>query len=115
MNLISKFKETINSVLPVMAIVIVLGLTAAPLGGGLLVRFVLGGLLLILGLTFFLLGVDVGIQPLGEQSGAALTSKKSLPLLLVVSFVIGFLVTQARPPDDKRQGNQYPRQLQSIG
>lgn len=97
MNLISKFKETINSVLPVMAIVIVLGLTAAPLGGGLLVRFVLGGLLLILGLTFFLLGVDVGIQPLGEQSGAALTSKKSLPLLLVVSFVIGFLVTVAEP------------------
>lgn len=97
MNLLSKFKETVNSVLPVMAIVIVLGLTAAPLGAGLLARFVVGGLLLIFGLTFFLLGVDIGIQPIGEQAGAALTSKKNLPLLLSVSFVIGFLVTVAEP------------------
>ena len=82
MNLISKFKETVNSVIPVMAIVLVLGLTAAPLGAGLIVRFIVGGALLIFGLTFFLLGVDVGIQPLGEQTGAALTSKKNLLLLL---------------------------------
>lgn len=97
MNLISKFKETVNSVIPVMAIVLVLGLTAAPLGAGLIVRFIIGGALLIFGLTFFLLGVDVGIQPLGEQTGAALTSKKNLLLLLSVSFVIGFFVTVAEP------------------
>lgn len=97
MNLISKLKETVNSVIPVMAIVLVLGLTAAPLGAGLIVRFIIGGALLIFGLTFFLLGVDVGIQPLGEQTGAALTSKKNLLLLLSVSFVIGFFVTVAEP------------------
>ena len=97
MNLIAKFKETVNSVLPVMIIVLILGLTVAPLGLDLITRFVVGGVLLILGLTIFLLGVDVGIQPMGEQIGAALTSKRSLSLLLIVAFIIGFLVTVAEP------------------
>lgn len=80
-----------------MAIVLVLGVTVSPLDGIVIFRFLLGGILLILGLTLFLLGVDIGIQPLGERTGAALTSKRNLFLLLSVSFVIGFLVTVAEP------------------
>lgn len=97
MNITSKFKETVTSVLPVMLIVFFLGLTAAPLEKALLLRFFIGGILLILGLTIFLLGVDIGIQPMGEQTGSALVSKRNLLLLLGVSFVIGFLVTIAEP------------------
>lgn len=97
MNLLQKFKETLASVLPIMAIVLVLGLTAAPLGAGLIVRFLVGGVLLIFGLTIFLAGVDIGILPIGERSGAALTAKKSLPLLLGVAFIIGVMVTIAEP------------------
>lgn len=90
MGITSKFKETLTSVVPVMAIVLILGLTAAPLGLGLISRFLIGGALLILGLTLFLVGVELGIQPIGERSGAALTSKRNLPLLLGAAFVIGF-------------------------
>lgn len=97
MNIVAKFKETITSVLPVMAIVIILGLTVAPIGLVLIFRFIIGGVLLIIGLTAFLMGVDIGIQPIGERTGAALTSKKNIYLLLGVSFVIGFLVTVAEP------------------
>ena len=97
MNLLQKFKETLLSVLPIMAIVVLLSLTVAPLGSSLLIRFVVGGILLIIGLTIFLLGVDIGILPIGERSGAALTAKKSLPLLLSVAFVIGIMVTIAEP------------------
>ena len=97
MGITSKFKETLTSVVPVMAIVLILGLTAAPLGFGLISRFLIGGALLILGLTLFLVGVELGIQPIGERSGAALTSKRNLPLLLGAAFVIGFLVTAAEP------------------
>ncbi|MBO4386369.1 MAG: DUF1538 domain-containing protein [Treponema sp.] len=97
MNLLQKLKETISSVLPIMAIVLILGLTVVPIGKDLIVRFILGGILLILGLTVFLLGVDIGILPIGERSGASLTAKRSLPLLLGVSFVIGFMVTIAEP------------------
>ncbi len=97
MNILHKFKETAVSVLPVMAIVFLLGLTIVPLEPLLLLRFFISGILLIIGLTVFLLGVDLGIQPMGERCGAALTKKKSLLLLLAVAFIIGFIVTAAEP------------------
>jgi len=97
LNILSKLKETAVSVLPVMVIVLFLGLTFVPLDKFLLARFFIGGLLLIIGLTIFLLGVDLGIQPMGERCGAELTKKRSLLLLLAVAFVIGFIVTAAEP------------------
>ena len=97
MNILAKLKETSVSVLPVMAIVILLGLTLAPLSGLMLGRFAIGGILLIIGLTVFLMGVEVGIQPMGERTGAALTQKRKLWLLLSCAFAIGFLVTVAEP------------------
>ena len=97
MDIVKKFRETASSVLPVMAIVLILGVTVAPLGFDLLLRFFIGGIMLIVGLTIFLIGLDAGILPFGEQCGSALTKKRSLPLLLGASFVIGFLVTAAEP------------------
>ena len=97
MDLFHKFKETMYSVVPIMALVILLGITVAPLGGPTIISFIVGGALLIIGLTIFLLGVDIGILPMGERSGAALTAKRNLPLLLGVSFIIGFMVTIAEP------------------
>ncbi len=97
MNFYLKFKETVGSVAPIMILVIVLGLTVAPLGAETMERFIVGGVLVIFGLTVFLLGVDIGILPIGERSGAALTSKKNLPLLLGAAFFIGFMITIAEP------------------
>ena len=97
MNILAKMKETAVSVLPVMAIVLFLGFTFVPLDKFLLARFVVGGLFLIIGLTIFLLGVDLGIQPMGQRCGAELTKKRSLLLLLGVALIIGFIVTAAEP------------------
>lgn len=97
MNLFQKFKETFFSVFPIMAIVLLLSVTVAPLSLNIIVRFIVGGILVVVGLTFFLLGVDIGILPIGERSGAALTSKKNLALLLSASFLIGVMVTIAEP------------------
>ena len=97
MNILAKMKETAVSVLPVMAIVLFLGFTFVPLDKFLLARFVVGGLFLIIGLTIFLLGVDLGIQPMGQRCGAELTKKRSLVLLLGVALIIGFIVTAAEP------------------
>lgn len=97
MNLTVKFKETAASVVPIMVIVIMLGCTVAPLGNGVILQFIAGGVLIILGLTLFLMGVDLGILPIGEAAGAALVKKRNLPLLLSVAFVTGFFVTAAEP------------------
>ena len=58
MNILLKLKENSVSVLPVMAIVLLLGLTVVPIEKIFLIRFLISGLFLILGLTVFLLGVD---------------------------------------------------------
>lgn len=95
--MLNKLKETAVSVLPVMAIVLLLGFTVVPLDKFLLIRFIIGGILLIIGLTIFLVGIDLGIQPMGERCGAELTKKRSLPLLLGCAFLIGLIVTAAEP------------------
>lgn len=97
MDISAKFKETAKSVFPVIAIVLILGLTIVPMEKVLLARFAVGGLLLIFGLTVFLMGVGMGIEPMGERCGSALVAKKSLSLLLSCAFVIGFIVTAAEP------------------
>jgi len=96
-NILYKLKETAVSVLPVMIIVLLFGTFIVPMGGYVLGRFFIGGLFLIIGLTIFLLGVDMGIQPMGERSGAELTKHKNLVLLLGCAFLIGFIVTAAEP------------------
>ncbi len=97
MDIFGKFKETAVSVLPVMAIVLLLGCTIAPLDGVLLGRFAVGGAMLVVGLTIFLLGVDLGIQPMGNDFGAKLTVRRNLALMLGAAFVVGFIVTAAEP------------------
>lgn len=97
MDIAKKFKETVISVLPITLIVTLLHLTIAPLGRAVFITFLAGCVLLILGLTLFLLGIDIGIIPLGENLGTALTGKRNVVLLLGVAFVIGFIVTAAEP------------------
>ncbi len=97
MNLAAKFRETAISVVPVMLIVFVLNFTVAPLGSELMMQFFIGGILLIIGLSVFLIGADIGLLPIGQKAGAALTSKRNLPLMLSVAFAIGVMITIAEP------------------
>lgn len=95
--MLNKLKETAVSILPISVIVLILNWTIAPLGSSMIWQFLTGSLFTILGLALFLLGADIGILPIGEKAGAALTSKRNLPLLLSSAFVIGFLITIAEP------------------
>lgn len=95
--MLNKLKETTISILPISVIVLILNWTIAPLGSSMVWQFLTGSLFTILGLALFLLGADIGILPIGEKAGAALTSKRNLPLLLSSAFVIGFLITIAEP------------------
>ena len=80
-----------------MLIVLAMGLTIVPLDKVILIRFIAGGFFLIIGLTVFLLGVDLGIQPMGERIGSEITNRRSLFLLLLSAFFIGLLVTICEP------------------
>lgn len=96
MNLISKFKETLYSVVPIVVAVVILNFTIAPLGAS-FVPFLTGSVCLVFGLSLFLTGTDIGMVPVGEKLGAVLAEKKSVILMLAVGFCVGFGVTYAEP------------------
>lgn len=98
MNIIvSKLKEVFFSVLPIIAIVLILNFTIAPISIPLLIRFLIGSLLVILGLTIFLLGVDIGITPLGSLTGLALAKTNKLWIVLIAGLILGFFISIAEP------------------
>lgn len=85
------------SVLPIVLIVLVLCLCAAPMKPDLLIAFLIGAIMIVVGMGLFSLGADQSMTPIGNQIGTALTKTRSMPLILVVSFLLGFAVTIAEP------------------
>lgn len=98
MNLLSdKLKEVFLSVMPVTLIVIILNLFFIPIGSSLMWKFLIGSVFILLGLTFFLIGVDLGITPLGEALGPALTKRNKVWIVVVGGLVLGFFISFAEP------------------
>ena len=62
-----------------------------------IIRFFIGSLLVILGLTIFLLGVDIGITPLGTETGSSLVKTNKLWIVLVAGLILGFFISIAEP------------------
>ncbi len=56
-----------------------------------------GTLLVVLGLTFFVYGLELGLFPIGETMARAFARKGSLFWLLVFAFALGFGTTVAEP------------------
>ena len=92
-----KVNESLSSVLPITAIVLVLSITVAPLLPGALILFLFGAVLLVAGMGLFTLGVDMSMMPMGEGVGVELAKRKKLLIPLAVCFVVGVVVTIAEP------------------
>ena len=92
-----KVRESITSVLPITIIVLLLSITIAPLSAGVLTLFLFGALLLITGMGFFTLGVDMSMIPMGEGIGVQLSKARKIIIPLAVCFVLGLLITIAEP------------------
>ena len=92
-----KLKESLRAVLPILCIVLALSLTAAPMPASLLLTFLFGGALLVLGMTLFSLGAELSMGPMGEKTGAAATRTKKLWLIIVLAFFLGFFITISEP------------------
>ena len=85
------------SVLPIVAIVIVLCLFVMPMQTDLLLCFLIGAVMIVAGMGLFSLGAEVAMMPIGSKIGTALTKTKNLPLIIGVSFLLGFAITVAEP------------------
>ena len=60
-------------------------------------RILVGLVLVLLGLTFFIQGLQMGLFPIGENMAGALTRKGNLFWLLAFAFLLGFGTTVAEP------------------
>lgn len=98
MSQLSNFlKESLSSVLPISAIVLILSISLAPISSGVLVLFVFGTLLLIFGMSFFTVGSDISMEPLGEGMGITVSKSRRTFLKIFICLLLGVLITVAEP------------------
>lgn len=95
--LIAKFKEVLYAVLPITIIVLILNFTLTPFETPLIIRFLIGTLLVVLGLSLFLFGVDLGISPIGNLMGATLTKTNKIWIVGIAGLILGFFISIAEP------------------
>ena len=92
-----KLKEVFLSICPVFIMVILTHIFIYPLTGHLIIRFIISSIILIFGLTLFLIGVDLGISPMGQLLGPLISKSNKHRFIIVFGFIIGFLISFAEP------------------
>lgn len=98
MGFLAELKEVSISVIPIALIAVILGLVFGIFSPALpLMQFVLSILLVVVGLSFFLMGVNLGFVPVGNQLGSLVTKKKNTALLLTTGVLLGMIITIAEP------------------
>lgn len=93
----TKLNEALSSVLPVVGIVLLLSLTVAPIPVSILLSFLFGAMLLVIGIMFFSLGANLAMEQIGSKMGSRITKTKKLILILLFGFFIGILITISEP------------------
>lgn len=98
MNVIfDKLKEITFTVFPISIVVLLVNFLLVNMSYSVMMRFLIGTILVIFGLTLFLLGVDLGITPFGDKTGNALAKGNSLWIVLLAGLVLGFFISIAEP------------------
>ena len=92
-----KVSESVSSVLPITLIVFLLSITLAPLSLSTFVMFLVGAVMLIVGMGLFTLGVDMSMIPMGEGIGVQMSKSKKILLSLTACLVLGVIITVAEP------------------
>jgi len=92
-----KVSESMLAVLPICVMILLLHFTIAPLKSELLAMMFVGMAMLFVGMILFSIGVELSLLPIGEHVGSALIASRKLPLIIVVLFIFGFVVTAAEP------------------
>ena len=99
-SLIALSRDALNSLRDLAPIVLVIAVFQVfvirqPVSG--ILSLVIGGLLVVAGLTFFIFGLRIALFPIGENLAHALAKKGSVFWLFVFAFVLGFGTTIAEP------------------
>ncbi|MDI9469890.1 MAG: DUF1538 domain-containing protein [Bacillota bacterium] len=98
MNIVrEKVIEALASILPIFVIVLLINFFIHPLGGTVLTAFVVGTLIVYVGLAIFLIGVDTGIGPIGTHLGRAIAKSGKIVVVVGAGLLLGFFISIAEP------------------
>ena len=92
-----KISESLSSVLPVTGIVLLLMSTVVPVTAEMLLAFLLGAVMLIVGMGLFTLGAETAMTPMGQYVGSKITKSKSLLIIIFVALFVGTMITVSEP------------------
>ena len=92
-----KVSESLSAVLPVTGIVLLLLVTIAPVTPELLLAFLIGAVMLILGMGLFTLGAETAMTPMGQYVGSRVTKSRKLWIIILVSLFVGTMITVSEP------------------
>ncbi len=91
------YKEVLQAVLPLTLAVLLIMLLFMDMDYVLMLTFLKGAIFVILGMGLFLMGVKLGMLPIGETIGADLPKHGSVIFIFIVGFLLSFLATVAEP------------------
>ena len=89
--------DSLRDLMPIVAVVGAFQLFVFKQPAGNLLSLLLGGLLVVAGLSFFIFGLRLALFPVGERLAHSLARKGSVFWLLGFAFLLGFGTTIAEP------------------
>lgn len=99
--LIRKFlgnlRAAVRDLLPIFIVIVVFQTVVLRQPFPHIVEVLIGALFVVVGLMFFVQGLEMGLFPIGEAMADAFARKGSLTWLLVFGFLLGFSTTIAEP------------------
>lgn len=95
--LLEKLKEVLYTVLPITVLVLLLNFTVTPIENHLIFRFLLGALFIVIGLSIFLFGTDIGVAPIGTLLGTSITKTNKIWIIAIAGLLLGFFISVAEP------------------
>ena len=96
-TILEKIMEALRSALPIALIILFLAFTICPLPNDIFIAFVIGTVLLVVGLGLFSLGAELSMERIGAHVGTNLTRSKKIPIIAIISLIVGVLITICEP------------------
>lgn len=96
-SLVRLFLGSLRDLTPVIAVIAFFEIVVVRQAPPDLLQILIGVGLVLIGLTLFVQGLEMGLFPIGEAMAQALTRKGSLTTLIGFAFALGFGTTVAEP------------------
>jgi len=92
-----KLKESAMSILPFFLIIMTLYLIFLPFNIWGFLGLIIATIIMIVGMSLFNVGVDMSTMKMGGYVGSHLSKSRRFSFLIILSFILGFIVTIAEP------------------